>query len=94
MGRAELVTAPALRDFLDFAETVARVLRCQDFSAGSMQLVRVQRDIAEASMTFAHNRTQLVDLALLTVRDARNIDSKCARARVPVHVFDLGPEAA
>jgi hypothetical protein len=94
MGRAELVTAPALRDFQEYAETVARVLRCGDLSSGSLHLVRVHREIAEASMTFAHNRIQVADLATHTVRDARNIETKCARARISSLVFDLGPDEA
>jgi hypothetical protein len=94
MGRAEIVTAPALRDFQEYAETVARVLRCGDFSPGSLHLVRVQGDIAGASLEFAHNRVQVADLAMHTVRDARNIEAKCARARISSLVFDLGPDEA
>jgi histone acetyltransferase (RNA polymerase elongator complex component) len=92
VGRAEIVTAPAVRDFQDYAETVKRILTRGDLSPGSLHLVRVQRDIAEAAITFAHNRAQVARLALENVSNVRNIEVKCARARVPVHVFDLGPE--
>jgi hypothetical protein len=92
MGRREIVTAPALRDVLDLARTIRRVATQPDVSQGSLTLMRVQADTAVASTTFAHNRAQASDIALHMVFGERTIAEKCAKARLPVRLFDFGPE--
>ena len=94
MGRARSVTAIALDEFLAFAAEVQTAVndgRITDIEAAR---IRLRGTAARGAISFAHARNEVARLALDDVQDARNIETKCAKARIDPIVFDFGPEAA
>lgn len=94
MGRARGHSGIAVIDFMAYVAEVNTSTADGKVTALEAARIRLREGIADASIRFTHARNEVVRIALEDVRDARNIESKCAKARISPLVFDFGPDEA
>lgn len=90
MGRAKSLTGIARDEIRSFVRDVEEAIR--DHKVTDLEAARLRRSgqRAESAISFADARAQLANLLMQDAQDARNIETKCARAKVSPLVFDMG----
>lgn len=90
MGRAKSLTGIACDELRRFRRDVDEVMR--DRKVTDLEAARLRRSgqRADSALSFADARVALAALLMVDAQDARNIETKCARANVSPIVFDMG----
>lgn len=91
MGQARLVTVSALALFGDMKREVMEGTDRGEITPFRASRIAQALDSLASALVFAHNRAAVASLALRDVRDVRNIENACAKARISPLTFDLGP---